>query len=55
MLKTRCKKFDEETLEMVMASLQRQSKAVLFITPDGEKVVVYDHEFSVLFAGLNFA
>ena len=38
MLKTRCKKFDEETLEIVMASLQRQGKAVLFITPEGEKV-----------------
>jgi len=37
-LKTRFKKFDEETLEIVMASLQRQGKAVLFVTAEGEKV-----------------
>lgn len=40
-LKTRCKKFDDEALEIVMASLQRQGKAVLFITPEGEKVVKF--------------
>lgn len=40
-LKTRCPKFDEETLEIVMAYLQRHSKAVLFIAPEGEKVVKF--------------
>jgi len=40
-LKTRFKKFDEETLEIVMASLQRQGKAVLFVTAEGEKVVKF--------------
>lgn len=37
-LKTRCEKFDDETLKVLLASLQKQSKAVLFVTPEGEKV-----------------
>lgn len=39
-LKTRCCNFDEETIEVLMASLQKQGKAVLFLTPEGEKVCI---------------
>ena len=44
-LKTRCKKFDEETLEVLMVSLQKQGKAVLFITTEGEKVCLSSSSF----------
>ena len=37
-LKMRCKKFDDETLEVLLAYLQKESKAVLFVTSEGEKV-----------------
>ncbi|KAJ7375711.1 Charged multivesicular body protein 7 [Desmophyllum pertusum] len=40
-LKTRCKRFDEETLEVLLATLQKQGKAVLFVTSEGEKVVKF--------------
>ena len=39
-LKTRCKRFDEETLEVLLATLQKQGKAVLFVTSEGEKVCI---------------
>ena len=40
-LKSRYKEFDEETLTVVLASLQRQGKAVLFFTIEGEKIVKF--------------
>lgn len=37
-MKMRCKKFDDETLEVLLAYLQQQGKAVVYVTPEGEKV-----------------
>ena len=39
-LKTR-EKFDEQTLAVLIASLQKQSKAVVFTTGEGEKIVKF--------------
>ncbi|XP_015777484.1 PREDICTED: charged multivesicular body protein 7-like isoform X1 [Acropora digitifera] len=40
-LKARFKEFDEETLSVLVASLQRQGKAALFTTTEDEKIVKF--------------
>lgn len=40
-LKARFKEFDEETLKVLLASLQRQGKAALFTTTEDEKIVKF--------------
>ena len=37
-MKMRCKKFDDETLEVLLTYLQQHGKAVVYVTPEGEKV-----------------
>ncbi|PFX21120.1 Charged multivesicular body protein 7 [Stylophora pistillata] len=36
-MKMRCKKFDDEALEVLIGYLQQQSKAVIYVTSEGEK------------------
>lgn len=40
-MKMRCKKFDDETLEVLLAYLQQHGKAVVYVTPEGEKVIKF--------------
>ena len=40
-LKARCGNFDDQTLTILVAALQKQNKALVFITEEGEKVVKF--------------